>query len=224
MTETTREPQYHYLLDLERDGLSRLGLMSNAAWRKDPRRLLILMSRYKFVAKMLTGKRKAVEVGCGDCFGTRLVQQEVASVHAIDFDPVFVRDVNDRMDPQWPMTCSVHDILMGPVPGGPFDAAYSLDVLEHIPREHENVYMENVCASLEPDGVLIVGMPSIHSQAYASQPSREGHVNCKDAEALRALMSAHFQNVFLFSMNDEVVHTGFSAMAHYFLAVCAGKR
>ncbi len=26
--------------------------------------------------------------------------------------------------------------------------------------------------------------------------------------------------VFLFSMNDEVVHTGFSKMAHYLLALC----
>lgn len=222
--DTTKEPQYHYLLELEHDGLATLGLMSNAAWQHDPRRLLILLSRYKFVAKMLKGKQRVIEVGCGDCFGTRLVQQEVPSVHAIDFDPLFVKDVNDRMDARWPLVCKVHDALSGPLPDGPFDAAYSLDVLEHIPQSQEDLYMRNVCAALKPEGALIIGMPSLQSQTYASLPSREGHVNCKDAEALRQLMAKYFQNVFMFSMNDEVVHTGFSAMAHYLIAVCAGKK
>ena len=27
-----------------------------------------------------------------------------------------------------------------------------------------------------------------------------------------------------FSMNDEVVHTGFYPMAHYFFALCCGKK
>jgi hypothetical protein len=49
-------------------------------------------------------------------------------------------------------------------------------------------------------------------------------VNCKDGEEFRALMLRYFHNVFLFSMNDEVVHTGFHKMAHYLLAVCCGKR
>jgi hypothetical protein len=28
----------------------------------------------------------------------------------------------------------------------------------------------------------------------------------------------------MFSMNDEVVHTGFGPMAHYLIALCAGPR
>ena len=74
------------------------------------------------------------------------------------------------------------------------------------------------------EGVLIVGSPSIQSQAYASPPSKAGHVNCKDAPALRSLMLEYFVNVFMFSMNDEVVHTGFYPMAHYLFAVGAGRR
>jgi hypothetical protein len=37
-------------------------------------------------------------------------------------------------------------------------------------------------------------------------------------------MERYFHAVFLFSMNDEVVHTGFAPMAHYLIAVCTGKR
>jgi hypothetical protein len=34
-------------------------------------------------------------------------------------------------------------------------------------------------------------------------------------------MQRYFKHVFMFSMNDEVVHTGFFPMAHYLFALCA---
>jgi hypothetical protein len=72
-------------------------------------------------------------------------------------------------------------------------------------------------------GVAIIGMPSLESQPYASEQSRLGHVNCKSAPDLKALMEDFFHNVFMFSMNDEVVHTGFHKMAHYIFALCCTK-
>ncbi len=224
LTQQTREPQYQSCLEIkEQQGLTPLGLMSNQVWHDDPRRLVFLLSRYKFVSKMLTGKRRVLEVGCADAFGTRLVQQEVEQLTAIDFDPVFVQDVRERMEPRWTFECHCHDMLSGPAPGGPYDAAYSLDVIEHVQPSDEQTFVGNVAASLTEDGVLILGSPSIHSQAYASRPSKEGHVNCKDATGLRRLCARHFRNVFIFSMNDEVVHTGFTPLAHYLIALCAGR-
>src|SRR5437867_13226047 len=94
----TREPQYQFEVDMaRRDGIARLGIMSNQRWRDDPRGLLFILSRYKFVAKMLSGKQRVVEIGCADAFGTRVVQQEVSSVTASDFDPVFIEDARSRM-------------------------------------------------------------------------------------------------------------------------------
>ena len=34
-------------------------------------------------------------------------------------------------------------------------------------------------------------------------------------------MRRHFNNVYLFSMNDEVLHTGYKPMSHYLFALCA---
>ena len=200
-----------------------MGLVTNQVWHDDPRRLLFILARYKFVSKMLSGKKRALEVGCGDAFGTRIVLQEVDSVCAVDFDPVFVRDVNDRMEEQWKFECKTHDMLSGPVEGA-FDAAYSLDVIEHIPVSDEDSFVSNIARSLTDDGLLVIGSPSIQSQSYASPPSKEGHVNCKDYRLLKALLERYFHNVLIFSMNDEVVHTGFYPMAHYLFAVCADKK
>ena len=220
----TKEAQYEDCLRAaEESGVDSLGVMTNQVWRDDPRRLAILLSRYKFVAKMLSGKRRLVEVGCGDAFGSRVVQQETGELTVLDIDPVFIADIERRMHPDWPLTPAVHDMLSGPYPGI-FDAAYSLDVLEHIPQTQEETFLRNIIMSLNSDGVLIVGMPSLDSQEHASPQSKIGHINCKHGGDFKALMEGFFENVFVFSMNDEVVHTGFWPMAHYYLALCCGKR
>jgi SAM-dependent methyltransferase len=222
--DKTKEPQYQRGLEIYRAGAEVLGPMMTQVWVDDPRRLTFVLARYKFVAKMLSGKQRVLEIGCADAFGTRLVQQEVGSVTGVDFDPVFVKDVQARMrQDRWQFECRVHDMLDAPL-RPPFDAAYSLDVLEHIEANDEPRFMANIIDSLVADGVLIIGTPSIQSQAYASPNSKAGHVNCKDAPELKALMLEYFANVFLFSMNDEVVHTGFYPMAHYLFAVGAGKQ
>ncbi|MFH0958863.1 MAG: class I SAM-dependent methyltransferase [Pseudomonadota bacterium] len=220
----TREPQYKILFDVKKEhGISRLGLMVNESWNQDPKRTLFTLARYKFVAKMLTGRNRVLEVGCADAFGTRLVQQAVGHVTAIDFDPIFIDDVNERSNPAWPMECFVHDMLEGSVPGT-YDAVYLLDVLEHISPEEESFFIQNILSSLDTNGVFIVGMPSLESQAYASPQSKAGHTNCKSGDDLRKFLTLWFHNVFIFSMNDEVVHTGFYPMAHYLFALCCGKK
>lgn len=220
----SKEPQYQDAFELAaRQGLTSLGLMTNQVWHDDPRRLGIVLARYKFTAKMLSGARRVLEVGCADAFGTRIVQQEVGVVTALDFDPAFIADIERRKDPSWPMETALHDMLDGPF-GGDFDAAYSLDVLEHVDRSSETAFIGNLTRSLTQHGVLIIGTPSLSSQAHASPASKEGHVNCKSAETLKTLLQEFFQNVFIFSMNDEVVHTGFYPMAHYYFALCCAPK
>jgi hypothetical protein len=40
----------------------------------------------------------------------------------------------------------------------------------------------------------------------------------------RRLMQKYFHNVFMFSVNDEVVHTGYHKMAHYLFAIGCSRR
>jgi 2-polyprenyl-3-methyl-5-hydroxy-6-metoxy-1,4-benzoquinol methylase len=222
---STREPQYQRSIDLLREsGLTPLGLMTNQAWQDDPKHLLFTLSRYKFAAKLLAGRARVLEIGCADAWATRIVVQSVGQLTAIDFDPVFVEDVNRRMDPKWPFTCHTHDMLAGPVPPAGFDAAYALDVIEHINPADEAAFLANSVASLAPHGALILGCPTVQSQVYASPQSKAGHVNCKDGKTMRELLETHFENVFTFSMNDEVVHTGYYPMAHYVFGLGCGKK
>lgn len=225
MTEnTTVEPQYDIVFRYkEEHGIARLGLMANVGWVEDPKRLLFTLSRYKFVAKMFEGKDAVLEIGCADAFATRVVKQHVNTLTAIDFDPAFIEDAKERSASNWPIKFDVHNIVGSPYPGS-YNAAYMLDVLEHIDPADEHTVLGNVCKSLSDDGAFICGIPSLESQVYASPQSKAGHVNCKTAPDLKKVLQQHFHNVFIFSMNDEIVHTGYHKMAHYVIGLCSGKK
>lgn len=220
----TKEPQYEVLLEGYREkGLHPMGLMASHIWRSDPRHLVFLLSRYKFCAKMLAGRRRVLEVGCGDGTGLPILRQTVGAVHATDFDPILVENAREMNRERTGLTFEVLD-LTERAPEGTFEAAYSMDVIEHIAAEKEQDFIRNIWAALAPDGVLVLGTPNVHASAHASKWSNEGHVNLKDEPGLRALLEPFFHNVFVFSMNDEVVHTGFAPMAHYLMALAVGTR
>ena len=217
------EPQYDEVIRLMREhGPERMGLMTSWAWHSDPKRLGFMLARYKFVAKMFDGSDHVLEIGCGDGFGSRIVAQGVKAVTAVDLDSDFIQSAQAVNCDRWPVTFKLHDVLDSPVEGE-FDGVYSLDVLEHIQEADERRFITNMIAPLSKHGVCIIGMPSLESQTYASVYSKLGHVNCKSQLSLKTLMLSFFHNVFMFSMNDEVVHTGYHAMAHYNLCLCCGK-
>lgn len=208
------EPQYKRYSEIP---CHTLGVMANQLWHEDPKMLGIHLARYKFVAKMLAGKKNVAEIGCGDGWYSRVVGQAIGGeLQLYDFDQGIK-----------PHGAVHHDILNGSIGTrdyGLYEAIYSLDVMEHITSDKEHIYLKNICSSLKNNGVFIVGMPSLESQAYASPASKTGHVNCKSGDDLKQILEQYFHNVFMFGMNDETIHTGFFPMCHYLIGVCAGVR
>jgi 2-polyprenyl-3-methyl-5-hydroxy-6-metoxy-1,4-benzoquinol methylase len=226
MKTETKEKQYQAEVDETlKLGQVKMGLRASYIWRNDPKLLGITLSRHKFVSKMLSPYPRVLEIGCGDAFASVIIKKEVQKLYSIDFDPVYVEDAKSRAESGVFHDFAVHDILSGPyVNGNPFDAAFCLDVIEHIPKDQEKKFINNIAKSLTEDGVLICGTPSLESQVYASRASREGHVNCKSGSELQSLFLKHFKHAFLFCMNDEVLHTGYSPMAHYLFIIATGKK
>lgn len=191
-------------------------------WATDPKLLLFTLSRHKFIAKMLQGYLSVLEIGCGDGFASRLVQPCVGHLTSIDFDPAFINEARLHSRAEWNVEYHVHDILDGPfiADSGSFDAAFSLDVFEHIPANLSHAYATNVVRSISQNGLFICGCPSLESQMYASVESKAGHVNCMNGGELKRFFSSYFKHTFVLSMNDEVLHTGFTPMAHYNFVIC----
>ncbi|MFH1760405.1 MAG: class I SAM-dependent methyltransferase, partial [bacterium] len=165
-----KEFQYQIQFDtMDEKGPVSLGPTASHLWRSDPRHLGFLIIRYKFCAKMLSGKSKVLDVGCGDGFGVKAILQEVDFVHGIDFDPLFIEKAQAYADHE-NMNCkfSVLDITQK-APDGCFDGVYSMDVIEHIRPELEHKYMQNICKALKPDAVCIIGTPNVAAKEHASK-------------------------------------------------------
>lgn len=214
------EKQYKILDENTREhGKAVFGNMSSFTWNTDPKRLLFVLSRYKFVSKMLADCGEVLEVGCGDGFGSRVVRQAVPNVSLTDFDERMVSSARELVSGVFPAEVFQHDFIAAGIEGRSFDGIYLLDVLEHILGENERRFLSNIRSNLNRGGKIVIGMPSRESQTYASPASQEGHVNCKTQEDLHRLVKDIFGVAFSFSMNDEVVHTGFSRMANYIFCV-----
>lgn len=196
-------PNHKFGRDLHQE----LGLMSSYRWREEPVRVLFVLARYKFCAKMLSGYHRVLEVGCGDGLGSALVASEVDKLTCIDQDEKMIRSAQKC---QRGITFKCTDVIEDA------DAIYSIDVIEHIPREESKKWLCNL-SSHAP--VVLIGSPSLESQKYASPLSKANHINCMTQGALRTLMFDYFKHVFMFSMSDEIVHTGFGKMAHYNFAL-----
>ena len=198
-----------------------MGMHAAGTWNADPKRLAFVLSRYKFVSKMIAGKQRVLEIGAGDAWASRIVKQAVTELIAIDIDPVFVDNANNIENSEYPIFVELHDFIR-PYENGKFNAVYGLDVLEHIHPDQESSFLKNASDILTFDGVAIFGMPSLESQKFSSLDN--GHINCKTGNDFRDVMHNYFYNVFMFSMSDEVVHTGFFPMANYLFAIGAGPR
>ncbi len=200
-----------------------LGTRSAFSMYDDPIHIAFVLARYKFCARMLTGKGRVVEIGCGDAIGTPIAAEFVDHVLAIELEDRLIRSNKKRLSGIKNITFLPGDFLRMSPRGG-YDAVFSIDVLEHIPKQEEDLFFRQTCRWLTKHGVCIVGTPNITASRYASASSRGHHDNLYSFDRLRTTLGRHFRNVFMFSMNDEVVHTGFGAMAQYLFGMGVGVK
>ncbi|MCG8430458.1 MAG: class I SAM-dependent methyltransferase [Candidatus Omnitrophica bacterium] len=185
------------------------------------RRLGFILSRYKFAAKMIGENKYVLEVGCSEGFGTMILAETARKVVAVDFDKNAIEEAQKSFA-SGKVEFREANFLKASI--DTFDAVVALDVVEHIYPEDEAPFFESAAANLDTHGICIVGTPNKTAEQYGSPTSRISHINLYTWDRLKSVMERYFHNVFLFSVNDEVVHTGFYPMAHYLMAMGVGKR
>ena len=207
--------------------LSQLGTYYSYMVNADIKHLSFTLSRYKFASKLLMYKEHTnlLEMGCQEALGALLFQQNINLDRyvGIDLDAEAIKWNKEYLPKDFEFICA-NFFECTKLGEKEFDAVVSLDVIEHIAPEKEEQYCEIICKNLKQDGVAIVGTPNIAFSPYASEGSKIGHINLYDQKRLYKLMNRYFHNVFIFNMNDEVVHTGFAPMSCYIFAVGCNKK
>lgn len=200
-----------------------LGPWTSHSLMNDPKHMCFVLSRYKFCAKMLIGKKTVMEIGSGDGFGLPIVCDIAEQVYAVDWDKRHIEGNKRRLAHLKNITYICIDLNENQL-DIKVDGAYMIDVIEHVDPLREKTFMDNIVRCLKPNGILIIGTPNITANIYATPQSKAQHINLKSMQTLRELTEQYFENVFMFGMNDEVVHTGFEHMCHYIWSIGVGVR
>jgi len=191
-------------------------------FRNTPRRALHSVTYYKFASRMIGTGKSVLDIGCGEGLGTWLLAKECGNATGIDLDSEAISAAQNNWNDK--AISFVHeDFITGSITST-FDAVVNFDVIEHIQPDNIGAFINKVCSVLPSNGIFIAGTPNYYSQQYASEITKAGHVNVYTPEALEEQMRAWFRHVFIFSANDEMVHTGYSKLAHYLIALCCNKR
>ena len=185
----------------------------------DPKLLSFVLSRYKFVSKILEGKKKVLEVGCGESFGSPLVKKAVKELYCCDYWEPVLNENKTRFKDFSKIKFLKHDFNLKPLKKN-FDAAYLLDVFEHIAPLKSVNFIKNISKSLKKKSILIIGVPNKTAEKYASKASKLNHINLMTQKDMKKKIGKFFDHMLFFGMNDETLHTGYDPMQHYFFAVC----
>ncbi len=200
-----------------------LGPWSSFSLMNDPKHLSFVLSRYKFCAKMLQDKELVIEVGCGDGLGIPLIAQAVKKLIVLDWDKRNIEGCKRRLNHLSNVEYEIIDLNTSSKDFNA-DAAFSIDVIEHLEPDLENDFMNNMCKMLKEDSFLITGTPNITANQYATERSKVQHINLKSMKSLKLMTEQRFKFAFMFGMNDEVIHTGYAPMCHYIWSIGAGKK
>jgi cyclopropane fatty-acyl-phospholipid synthase-like methyltransferase len=177
-------------------------------------RLFIRLARYKFVARLIKKTDHILEVGSGSGLGCIFLGQHAAQVTGLDVKSTEVEEakkLNKRTNVNF-----IVDDLFNRRPSPTYDCVIALDVIEHMPVEQGHQLVKAMVGQLKPDGMLVIGTPSIHSYPYQGALSQASHVKCYDQDELVGLIENYCGRTLPFSMNDELVHTGHPKMAWYY--------
>ena len=220
-------------LDIQLSRNTILPIISNyslSEFVEDPAYWLWRLSRYKHVSRLLKGKKHVCEIGCGDAFASPLIASCVEQLYCFDSLPELISVAKQNLSEafsnisfsQASLPKDVDHItscLPSNIPS--YDALFALDVLEHIYPSDMPLFLDSVRQITNHRSLCIFGMPTIESQAYASEGSRLGHVNCLNKDEFQHVLASYYSNVVMLSVNDETLHTGFGPMSQYIIAICS---
>ena len=185
----------------------------------NPLMSVIKLARYKFVAKMLSKDDVVLDIGCGRGYSSHFFAQTTKQVIGVDLYsdiPVVSKMFNADN-----LKFIQADILDPPpeITDAPITAVTAIDVIEHFQREDGVNIVDRYADLLSDGGMMVLGSPSKFSQAYRSNQSQDVHFYEYEPEELRELCDLRFRRTLLFSMNDELVHTGFNKLAWFFFVL-----
>lgn len=189
-------------------------------FQQNPLDFFILLARYKFAGRLIDHSDHVLDAGCGHGLGSVMLSSFVRHVTGVDLDADLIDYCYENYQTIPNLAFEVADLKDLSSLAGKFDTVVCMDVIEHFTKEDGSTVIQNLTNALNERGMLIIGTPNVRSQEFASQRRKMTHPYEYDYITFKSLLSDFFRRTMIFSMTDEVVSTGFSQLAWYFMGVC----
>jgi 2-polyprenyl-3-methyl-5-hydroxy-6-metoxy-1,4-benzoquinol methylase len=186
----------------------------------NPLDVYIMLSRYKFAARIIRKTDTVLDIACGQGYGTVFLSHYCQQVVGVDKDRELIAYCN-RMFPRDNLTFKEGDFLNLRVIDIPRpDVLVSMDTIEHFSQKEGDEIVSQIASLLnDSGGMAIIGTPNAATESFASGARKKAHVYEYRFEEFDALMNRHFSRSFVLSMSDETVNTAFPQMAWFFIGI-----
>lgn len=150
------------------------------------------MSRYELAARIVPNGL-ILDVGCGDCLGTRRLLSESRELFGLD------KELRGSRASRHAIGAAIGDACYLPFSDQAIDAIVSFETLEHV-SEPKRFVVEG-CRILKDDGLFLISTPNARASERGSrgrkgrQPGNPFHLHSFDVEQLSALLSPYFSKV-----------------------------
>ncbi len=200
-----------------------LGPQASQQYLNAPEHLAMVLARYRAAAALIGDAGTVLEIGCGEGIGAAVLAKRRTYYCGVDNDAAAIWVARETHARSHGVAFAELDVIDSQwLPNTLYDAAVSLDVIEHIQGRHERAFIENMKAPLPDHGVCVIGTPNAAFEHLASPQSKAGHINLYTHDRLHALMSKHFRVVQSFGMQDTSLHLGHPDARHYLLLAGIG--
>lgn len=158
----------------------------------DDAELLFHWHRYQVAAPLAQG-RSVLDVGCGDGYGAAHLAQVASDVVAVDVDPAVVDRASARYAAPG-LTFSQAPATSLPFSDGRFDVVVALEVIEHLDRSAQPLFLAECARVMKPDGVLLLSTPDrTRTQDFREQNPH--HLHELTAPELTQALTTQFPHV-----------------------------
>jgi len=108
-----------------------------------------------------------VDAACGRGYGLSILQQTEASVFGIELGKEHAAATKnnyiDRALKERRMGVAVGDVITMPIKAEVADMVTAFEILEHLPKESQSVFLKQIGRILKPNGVAVVSFPERYS-------------------------------------------------------------
>ena len=193
----------------------------NELFFANPLMATVKLARFKFVAKMLNKEDRVLDLGCGNGFSSYYYSHFCKRVYGVDIQEQVIK--NWKLFENKNISFSIGDILEQKIYEAEVDAITCVDVIEHFSLKDGEKIIKNAAECLnnqKKGGQFIIGTPSKYSNNYRAAHNKEHHLHEYEPDELQNICQKYFSRTLQFSMNDELVHTGFNKLAWFFYIIC----